>query len=397
MANSVLDSRGGKDAASERYIFTEPSPLTRLIFPEADDRVLNYLDDDGLSVEPQFYAPIVPMLCINGCRGIGTGFSTDISPCDPLEVIDFLTQSLCGQPTEHFTLYPYYNGFTGTIVPIAPSKYLIKGKYTLVSDKRVHVTELPVGTWTAIFKKHLEDLVMGPTDKKTKVPTLVRDYTDSSTDSVVDFMVDFAPGVLSDLLSKECEHGCNGLEKLLKLYTTVTTTNMHAFDQDEKLRHFESHRDIIDAYMPIRYKLYEDRKTYLIGELSQTVLILSNKARFIQGLLKSPPEIELRGKPKAEVIATLEAQGYDMIDGDFRYLTRLPLDVQTAEEAAKLLAMRDAKIKELKTLKTTSIETMWLSELDKLRTGYIEHRKSLRAVPTAERPKKTNRKLKITT
>lgn len=386
---------GGKDAASERYIFTEPSPLTRLIFPEADDRVLNYLDDDGLSVEPQFYAPIIPMLCINGCRGIGTGFSTDIPPCDPLEVIDYLTLTLRGQPTDHFTLNPHYNGFTGTIVPIAPLKYLIRGKYALVSDKRVHVTELPVGTWTATFKKHLEDLVMGPTEKKTKAPTLVRDYTDSSTDSVVDFMVDFAPGVLADLLSKECEHGCNGLEKLLKLYTTVTTTNMHAFDQDEKLRHFESHRHIIDAYIPVRYGLYEDRKAYLTGELSQTVLVLSNKARFIQGLLKSPPEIELRGKPKAEVTAMLEAQGYDAIEGDFRYLTRMPLDVQTAEEAAKLLALRDAKIGELETLKTTSIETMWLSELDKLRAGYIERRNAPRATHAAERPKKTNRQLKI--
>jgi len=170
---------------------------------------------------------------------------------------------------------------------------------------------------------------------------------------------------------------------------------MHAFDQDEKLRHFESHRHIIDAYMPVRYRLYEDRKACLIGELSQTVLVLSNKARFIQGLLKSPPEIELRGKPKAEVIATLEAQGYDAIEGDFRYLTRMPLDVQTAEEAAKLLALRDAKIAELETLKTTSIETMWLSELDKLRAGYIERRNAPRAAPAAERPKKTNRKLKI--
>ena len=299
---------GGKDAASERYIFTEPNPLTRLIFPESDDMVLNYLDDDGMSVEPQFYAPIVPMLCINGCKGIGTGFSTDISPCNPLEVIDYLTHSLRGQSTEHFSLNPYYNGFTGTITPIGTSKYLIRGKYTIISDKRVHVTELPIGTWTATFKKHLEDIVIGSADKKAKTSTLIRDYTDCSTDSVVDFTVDFAPGVLSDLLSKEGDYGCNGLEKLLKLYTTITTTNMHAFDQDEKLRHFKSHREIIDAYIPVRCKVYEERKAFRIGELTQTVLVLSNKARFIQGLLKSPPEIELRGQRKAEVTATLQKQ-----------------------------------------------------------------------------------------
>ena len=63
--------------------------------------------------------------------------------------------------------------------------------------------------------------------------------------------------------------------------------------------------------------------------------------------------------------------------------------------AAKLLALRDAKIGELETLKTTSIETMWLSELDKLRAGYIERRNAPQATHAAVRPKKTNRKLKI--
>ena len=32
--------QGGDDSASERYIFTQLNPLTRYIFPEADDSVL---------------------------------------------------------------------------------------------------------------------------------------------------------------------------------------------------------------------------------------------------------------------------------------------------------------------------------------------------------------------
>jgi hypothetical protein len=38
---------GGKDAASARYIFTAMCKITRAIFPEDDDHVLKYLDDDG--------------------------------------------------------------------------------------------------------------------------------------------------------------------------------------------------------------------------------------------------------------------------------------------------------------------------------------------------------------
>ena len=54
--------QGGKDAASERYIFTELNKLTRMIYPVADDKILEYLDDDGTLVEPIFYVPIIPMV-----------------------------------------------------------------------------------------------------------------------------------------------------------------------------------------------------------------------------------------------------------------------------------------------------------------------------------------------
>lgn len=44
---------GGKDAASPRYIFTKLPSLTRLIFHPDDDGLLEYLEDDGQSIEPK--------------------------------------------------------------------------------------------------------------------------------------------------------------------------------------------------------------------------------------------------------------------------------------------------------------------------------------------------------
>jgi DNA topoisomerase-2 len=86
--------QGGKDSASERYIFTQLSKITRTLFPEMDDKILKYLNDDGFPVEPIFYAPIIPMILINGSKGIGTGFSTDIMSYDPLQVIGYLKSKL---------------------------------------------------------------------------------------------------------------------------------------------------------------------------------------------------------------------------------------------------------------------------------------------------------------
>jgi DNA topoisomerase II len=64
---------GGKDAASPRYIFTKIPSITRTIFHQADNAVLTYLDDEGISIEPEWYMPILPMLLVNGASGIGTG------------------------------------------------------------------------------------------------------------------------------------------------------------------------------------------------------------------------------------------------------------------------------------------------------------------------------------
>ena len=48
--------------------------IVRKLFIEADEHVLERtLDDDGNAVEPLYYAPVIPMILVNGALGIGTG------------------------------------------------------------------------------------------------------------------------------------------------------------------------------------------------------------------------------------------------------------------------------------------------------------------------------------
>lgn len=88
MPNGQFGSRanGGKDHASARYLFTNLSKITRYIFPEDDDHIVRYLDDDNQKVEPKYYLPIIPMVLVNGSEGIGTGWSTDIPCYNPREI-----------------------------------------------------------------------------------------------------------------------------------------------------------------------------------------------------------------------------------------------------------------------------------------------------------------------
>ena len=148
---------GGKDAASARYVFTKLSPLTRLIFIEADDAILRTQEDDGVPIEPVCYLPIVPLVLINGAEGIGTGWSTNVPMHNPLDVVDRVLAKLRGQPLE--PIVPWVRGLDADMIPNAKADgYLSVGKYKVVGSSKVEITELPLGRWTEDYKDFLDTL-----------------------------------------------------------------------------------------------------------------------------------------------------------------------------------------------------------------------------------------------
>ena len=372
--------KGGDDSASERYIFTQLNKLTRTIFPQQDDNVLKYLNDDGTPVEPIFYAPIIPMILVNGSKGIGTGFSTDIMCYNPLEIIDYIKYKLSfdsamSSTGNQFEFIPYYEGFEGTIRKISETKFLIKGKYEKVAPDKIRVTELPVGYWTEDFKEHLEGLIEPGVDKDgKKIVPLVKDYDDMSKDTNIDFTITLQKGKIEELEAQNYDNDCNGIDKLFKLYTTNTNTNMHLFNAEDKLKKYENVEQIIYDYFETRLELYQTRKDYMIDALNHELLLLSNKAKYIQENLDDT--IDLRKKKKEQVIQILEEKGYDVIDNDreFKYLTKMPMDSVTEENVARLFKDKGSKESELETIKTTTVNQMWSFELDKLREEYIQYK-----------------------
>jgi DNA topoisomerase-2 len=355
---------GGKDSASERYIFTQLNQITRLIYRAEDDAVLEYLDDDGQLVEPTFYAPIVPMVLVNGTKGIGTGFSTDIMCHNPLQIIDHIQAMLHKKPeAEWGAIEPYYRGFKGTITPLStPGKFLVRGLHTVdAAKKQVRVTELPVGYWTEDFKKHLESLIE---------TGAIKDYVDMSTDTVVDFTITFP--ATADLTSPALvDHG-TAVEKLLKLYTTESTSNMHLFDSQDQLKKYGNVRDIVRDYYATRLSLYKKRKTHQLAAIAAELRILSNKARYIQELLDG--SIDLRRKRGDELVTMLQSKGYDHVEGDdqYKYLLKLPMDSVSEDNVNKLLKEKGQKDAQHAALQGTGIEQLWLADLAELRVEYVK-------------------------
>jgi DNA topoisomerase-2 len=369
--------QGGNDSASERYIFTYLNPITRLIFKKEDDMVLKYLNDDGHPVEPLFYVPIIPMVLVNGSKGIGTGFSTDIMCYNPQEIIQYIKNKLENKLNK-YEFIPYYEGFKGQVIALNTTKYMFKGCYTKIGPDKIRVTELPVGYWTEDFKVYLEEL-LEPVDKEgKKLPAIIKDYDDMSKDTNVDFIITFSKGKLDELESildtnLVSNNNINGVEKLLKLTTTNTTTNMNLFDAEEKLKKYENVSDIIDDYFDTRLVYYDERKDALIDELEKELIELSNKAKYIKENIVGT--IDLRKKKKEQIIQMLEDKGYDIInnDNEYKYLVKMPMDSVSEENVAKLLKDHGDKEAELVRIKNTTIQQMWLNDLELLEKAYQEY------------------------
>ena len=407
--------QGGKDSASERYIFTQLNKLTRLIFRQEDDAILTYLNDDGQMVEPMYYGPVIPMILVNGTKGIGTGFSTDVMPHNPLQIIHYIRAMLMeaanGAGTgDRPTIEPYFKGFKGTIQPIAATatatatttttspavaaaaRYLIKGCYEIIADRKVRITELPVGTWTDDYKQFLEGLMDAPAASASasasassgggggaaaagsaNVPT-IKEYQDMSTDTVVDITVTFHPSypqTAKQLSETMADFGCcNKLEKILGLYTTQSTSNMNLFDAHEKLKKYANIYDIIEDYYVPRLEMYSKRKAAILAQLSNELRVLSNRAKYIQEILDD--KLDMRRKTKDVVFELLKTRGYEHIEGDdeYRYLLKMPMDSVTEENVMKLLAERDTTRIAHTKLYETSIQHLWCKDLDELEQEY---------------------------
>jgi DNA topoisomerase-2 len=180
--------------------------------------------------------------------------------------------------------------------------------------------------------------------------------------------VQFPKGRIQELEASVDANGCNGLEKTLKLFTTVSTTNMHMFNSEIKLHKYSSVGEIIDDFYSVRMETYKKRKAAQVDDLEKRLVKLSNRARYIQETLFGA--IDLRRKTAEQVTALLTGLKFTQCDGDFKYLIKMPMDSVTQENVESIMKEKSTAEKDLAALKATTLEKMWLNELDILDVHY---------------------------
>lgn len=209
----------------------------------------------------------------------------------------------------------------------------------------------------------------GGVDKNgKKTPSMIKDFTSICTEVSIDIVVEFPRGKLAEYEDAVDANGVNGVEKLLKLTCSISSTNMNMFDDQIKLHKYNSVAEIIDAFYTVRYAAYERRKAYQVNAMQLVLQKLSNRARYILANLDG--SIDLRKKSSAQVVSLLQSMHFDTFDGDYKYLTKMPMDSVTNENVEAILREKAQTEAELEALIRTSIEQMWTKELDEFEEEY---------------------------
>jgi DNA topoisomerase II len=240
---------GGADAASPRYIYTRLSPFARKLFHSADDALLTYNVDDGKTIEPVNYVPIMPLVLLNGADGIGTGWSTSIPNYKPEDIVDNLKRRMSADSKDVMEpMTPWFRGFKGTVENSEQDRWKFTGVIQQTGDNEVEITELPIRYWTQDFKDKLEDII-----KAEKTPSFIKDYAEYNTPTDVHFIIKMDDKHMKVSVEK-------GLEETFKLSKTMATSNLVAFDSQGRIHKYDTVLDIMEEFYHIRLKTYEKRK-----------------------------------------------------------------------------------------------------------------------------------------
>jgi len=341
-------SRISPAASASRYIFTKLSDSFRKIFLKDDDNILNYLEDDGMSIEPEYYLPIIPTVLLNGSDGMGTGFACHILSYNPLDLIAACEEVIKkGKLKEDLT--PWYRGFTGTVEKNL-QQTVFTGVYSIQNTTTMVISELPIGSFTQKYREVLNDLE----DKG-----LVKSYVDNSSEEKTEFVVTCPRETLRK------PH-----DELLKAFKLVSrdTENFTVWNESGRLRKFDSAKQLVEWFVQFRLNKYEDRRLKLIEESETRLGMLNERAKFIQFYLDNS---EWFSKAKKDVIiARLTDLGFTRIDD----LMSIRVYNLTGDQIEDLKRKIDVEQENLDRLNETTAKEMYLKDLSDAKS-YFKSRK----------------------
>lgn len=355
--------QGGKDSASSRYIHTElNTPIVYKLFHLEDMPILNYFNEDGMRIEPEYYLPVLPLILINGSTGIGTGFSTNIPCYNPLDIcrnIKLLLMDDTVMTNELPALEPWYRGHTGKI-----EDGVSYGVYKRKDKTKIEVTELPVGVWTEDFKNHLEDYI-------DKNPKILKDYESHYTESKVHFVLIFHNSDIVDgMFLRDGDKKLTKFETDFKMTNTrpLNTNNMHLYNPKGQIKKYSEPNEILLDFYFARLDMYHTRKKHIVSSLNEEMVFMNAKIKFILGVIQD--EIKVMNVKKSTIEDYLNEQMYPLHGDSYDYLIKMPLYNLTYEKKEELMKELESKAEMLDTISKKDPKVMWYEDIQDFEKAY---------------------------
>ena len=350
------------------------------MFPEGDDPVLRYRFEEGKSIEPFHFMPIIPMSLVNGSDGIATGWRSQIPAFNPLEIVDVIEDFLktdTWDSRQIAQLMPFVRGFKGKCECLEPTgKELVVCKFSglihFKTPKTLVISELPPGKWTTPYLDFVKEHVVL---KSGKSPDSVRNL---GTESFVHIEIGLSKETAHHYLTQQSRLSAQEFQQMLRtdwrleVAVSMRSNTSILLNVEGEPRSFTI-PEILDTHAKARLAMYETRKQYLLDALEAEQLTWGIKVRFIECLITS--QIQVQKRLLADIQAQMVSLGFAEETHDM--LLKLPLSVQTKETvdawADKVRSIQAT----MKDIRAQTPKQFWAVELVQLRKAIVKQNKDL--------------------
>jgi DNA topoisomerase II len=172
----------------------------------------------------------------------------------------------------------------------------VRGVFKVLDDgegDELEITELPISKWTRDYKNFLEELAT-----KDEIEE-IREYHQENR---VHFIIKVPK------LQEIKASGSDAIDKKFKLSSSISANNYVLFNHEGKICRYSSEEEILKEFFILRKSLYERRKEHMLARLLKEYETLSNKVRFIQGVISG--EIKVSRVKKRDLVNNLKRMGF---------------------------------------------------------------------------------------
>jgi len=345
----LIEGRGSfgtrliQEAGAARYVYTRLHENFNTFIKDIE---LSPVHEDPEHEPPIFYLPTIPLVLINGTKGIATGFATNILPRCPKDIIkacnEYITKGkITKQPQIKF---PDFKGVVK--YEEAENRHYITGIFERKGRTGLTITEVPYGFDREGYVKVL--------DKLEEDGDIVS-YDDLCDKSGFKFDIKLKQQISAKWTNEV-------ITKKFKLVKPMTE-NLTVIDYEGKLREYNDARKIVADFCDYKLGTLQKRIDLNISQLSENDRWLQVKYQFINAVIDD--NIIFKNKNKKQVTAQTLANT-DATKEDVDRLLRINIMSLTSEMVTELKKQQVAAKTELKFWNSTTTKEQFLSDLNKL-------------------------------